>query len=108
MSNTSATLLSDAPAASRRALFCVGDTVRVRTGISDPDFPGNPLDGWVGRIVERDDTPVPVQYLVQWDEKTLVRMWPDCRESCELEGFAFDRMWLLEDDLAPLPQGHDS
>ncbi|HBO46445.1 MAG TPA: hypothetical protein DD670_21460 [Planctomycetaceae bacterium] len=91
--------LSDAETVNRRRLFSVGDVVRVKTGVSDPDFPNNDLDGWVGKIVERIETPATVQYLVQWSERTLSRFSSEFRESCEIDDFAIDLMWLLEEDL---------
>ena len=36
--------------------FSVGDAVRVRAGVIDPDFPDIPLDGWAGVIAECDET----------------------------------------------------
>jgi hypothetical protein len=32
--------------------FTVGDKVRVRSGVSDPDFPDMPLGGWTGTVTE--------------------------------------------------------
>ena len=34
------------------ARFTVGDKVRVRTGVTDPDFSDIPLGGWAGKITE--------------------------------------------------------
>jgi len=32
--------------------FKVGDKVRVKSGVSDPDFPDMPLGGWSGTVTE--------------------------------------------------------
>jgi len=69
----------------------------------DPDFPDRRLDGWSGMILETDETVTPVQYLVQWDRKTVRKMSSECRVRCEMEDFVFDQMWLLEGDLDVLP-----
>ena len=39
--------------------FSVGDAVRVRFGVTDPDFPDIPFGGWAGAITEvEDDTEI--------------------------------------------------
>jgi hypothetical protein len=37
------------------ANFAQGDTVRVRSGVTDPDFPDIPLGGWAGKITEVEE-----------------------------------------------------
>jgi len=41
------------------AKFAVGDSVRVRIGVTDPDFPDIPLGGRVGKIAEIEDADTP-------------------------------------------------
>ena len=38
--------------------FSVGDRVRVKTGVPDPDFPDIPLGGWAGTIRKSTGYPV--------------------------------------------------
>jgi len=95
-------ILEDFSATGQRPPLAIGDAVFARAGTPDPDFPDILLDGWIGEIVELDATVTPVRYLVQWDERTLGRMAPDCRDRCEMEDFVLDQMWLLEDDLDAL------
>jgi hypothetical protein len=92
-------MLKDVGAADWRPSLAVGDAVRVRAGTSDPDFPDRPLDGWIGKIVERNEKAVPTQCRVQWDESTLDAMSAGDRKRCEREDFVLDQMWLFEDDL---------
>ena len=101
MSNGNATLL-DAGAANECLFLAIGDMVCVKPGTLDPDFSGWPLDGWVGEIVELDATSTPRHYLVRWNEDTVARMPPDCRDWCEREDVALDQMWLFDVDLDPL------
>ena len=65
--------------------FGVGDAVRVRAGVIDPDFPDIPLSGWAGVIAEIDDS-VPPLYLVAWTDETLDRITPAYRVRCDHEG----------------------
>ena len=52
------------------ARFALGDSVRVRSGITDPDFPDISLGGWAGKItgVQEGDPPF---YDIHWSEETL-------------------------------------
>lgn len=103
MWQVNAAILEDVDATHPSPLFTIGDMVRARAGTPDPDFPDQQLDGWIGAILERDETVTPIQYLVWWDEGTVSRMATDCRDRCEMEDYVLDQMWLLEDDLDPAP-----
>lgn len=80
--------------------FSVGDAVRVRAGVIDPDFPDIPLDGWAGVVAECDETSPPL-YLVRWSTETLSRLTPVYRMRCDREGMDADETWLLGKDLEP-------
>jgi Calcium binding len=80
------------------ARFALGDAVRVRPGITEPDFPDIPLGGWAGKIteVEQGDPPL---YLILWSQETLKHMRPVYRKRCERDGLDFEEMRLGEEDL---------
>jgi hypothetical protein len=80
------------------AKFAVGNAVRVRSGVTDPDFPDIPLGGWAGTITEVEDGNPPV-YFIRWSQDTLKNMHPVYRKRSERDGLAFEDMWLGEDDL---------
>ena len=44
--------MSDTKDKSDTPRFRVGDKVRVKTGVIDPDFPDIPLGGWTGTVTE--------------------------------------------------------
>ena len=48
--------------------FKVGEKVRVKHGIMDPDYPDIPLGGWVGTAIEVDKYGM---YTIQWSKETL-------------------------------------
>ena len=56
--------MSQTKKAQTAARFAVGDAVRVRSGVMDPEFPDMPLGGWAGKItkVEQGDSPL---YLIR-------------------------------------------
>lgn len=79
--------------------FSVGDQVRVKYGVPDPDFPDIPLGGWAGIITEVDqDSRVPL-FLVEWNQATLDNMHPIFRKRCERDGLEEANSWLGQEDL---------
>jgi Calcium binding len=82
------------------AKFAQGDAVRVRSGVTDPDFPDIPLGGWAGKITEVEEGNPP-HYLVRWSQDTLKNIHPVHRKRCERDGLDVEEMWLREDDLEP-------
>jgi hypothetical protein len=62
------------PAASPR--FEVGDRVRVKHGVRDPDFPDIPLGGWAGAVKEVERAKGELAYLLACDRATLRGMHP--------------------------------
>lgn len=80
------------------ARFTVGDKVRVRSGVTDPDFPDIPLGGWAGKITEVEDGDPPL-YLIHWSHETLKHMHPVYRKRCERDGLDHEEMRLGEDEL---------
>ena len=51
--------------------FQVGDKVRVKPGISDPDFPDMPLGGWSGIITEIIEHKGQINCVFKLDDRTL-------------------------------------
>lgn len=80
------------------ARFVMGDKVRVRIGVTDPDFPDIPLGGWAGKIAEVEEGKTPL-CLIRWSQETLKNMHPVYRNRCERDGLDHEEMWLGEDDL---------
>jgi hypothetical protein len=80
------------------ARFAVGDAVRVRSGVTDPDFPDIPLGGWAGRITEVEESEPPL-CLIRWSQETLKQMHPVYRKRCDRDGLGVEEMWLGQDDL---------
>ena len=79
--------------------FSVGDRVRVRYGIADPDFPDIPLGGWAGTITEVDQRGRFPLYLIEWNQSTLDKMHPIFRKRCERDGLEETSSWQGEEDI---------
>lgn len=57
-----------------RLLLAVGDRVRVKDEVMDPDYEDLCIGGWTGKIVEIDKKSDPSLVEIEWDEKTLTEL----------------------------------
>jgi hypothetical protein len=82
------------------ANFRVGDCVRVKDGVQDPDF-GADISGWQGRISNIDTRGDDVTVSVQWDSITLQQMPVAMIEQCEEQGLDWAEMGLDANEVEP-------
>ena len=80
--------------------FKVGDWVKVKKGIVDPDNSDYCIENWKGKITqeftaEADELVV----LIKWDSLTLKKMSNDFIKECIQDGLEFSTMWLGIDDI---------
>ncbi len=81
--------------------FKVGDSVRVKPGVLDPDLNGD-IGGWQGRIIgitRYGDLPATIT--IKWDSLTLKEMPDECIRQCELKGLDWAIMNLESRELEP-------
>jgi len=71
--------------------FKVGDSVRVKPGVVDPDL-GIEIGGWEGKIAEEPGQDNLV--LISWDSVTLQNMPDSAIEQCEEQGLDWTRIYL--------------
>ncbi len=83
------------------ATFAVGDRVRVRRGVADPDFPDLPIGGWAGTVIQVDAHTSPTSYLVRWSRETLLAIHPVYDKRATRNGLGVGEMYLEPDDLEP-------
>jgi hypothetical protein len=80
-------------------LFKIGDQVRVKRGVPDPEFPYITLGGWSGTIEEVEQAYDQFTYPIDWDQRTMERLPPVYLERCERLGFESESVWLGEEDI---------
>lgn len=79
--------------------FEVGDSVKVKEGVNDPDSNVD-ISGWQGRITVIDeDESGRAWILVAWDSHTLKKMPRSYLEQSELEGLDWQRFLLPVEDI---------
>jgi hypothetical protein len=81
--------------------FQPGAKVRVRSGITVPEFQDIPLGGWTGSISGIMQSEDEITYEIEWDERTLDGMHPVYRKRCARDDCEVEIMWLGEEDLDP-------
>ncbi len=83
----------------RQPRFQIGDMIRVRHGVLDPEYPDIPLGGWVGRVKEIDLHAGQYFCLVEWTTETLKSIPPVVGKRSERDGLTLEEMVLGEDDI---------
>ncbi len=76
--------------------FSVGDRVRVKYGVMDPEYPDMPLGGWAGTIADIDECGI---HVVQWSRETLASIHPIHKRRCKRDGLILRESWFEEADL---------
>ena len=78
-----------------------GESVKVKTGVLEPDTEKFEIGGWQGRIVEVDTLTTDEGTLINimWDKITLQQIPPDYIIQSEIEGLGWETMVLFESDL---------
>lgn len=79
----------------------IGDSVKVKKGVLEPDNEKFEIGGWQGRIVEIDTTSTTEGTLVniEWDVLTLQQLPADYIIQSEIEGLVWEMMVLFESDV---------
>lgn len=76
-----------------------GTKVRVREGVTSPEFPEIPLSGWTGLVVEAQGKPPAVQVIIEWDDATMAAMPADYVSRCEAQQLYYKMACLNEADV---------
>src|SRR5262245_52457850 len=78
-----------------RRRLTLGDTVRVKDGVMDPDYEGSSIGGWSGTIVAFEPWEQTPMALIEWDATTQrERIDPQVRQRAASQGLSADQMWL--------------
>ena len=73
--------------------------VRVKHGVTVPDFDDIPLGGWTGTITMVEQVLDRIDYEIEWDRRTLDAMNPVYRKRCDRDDLDVETMWLAEEDI---------
>lgn len=78
-----------------RPRLTLGDSVRVKDGVMDPDYDGYCIGGWSGEIIALETWEQTPMALIEWDASTQRdRIDPEVRRRTASQGRSVAQMWL--------------
>jgi hypothetical protein len=81
------------------AKIAAGAAVRIKDGVTLPEFPDISIAGWTGEVMEHKGRGATLQYIIQWDASTVQAMPQQYRDHCEQHGLFFEMVCLPKDDV---------
>src|SRR5919198_660939 len=89
-----------------RPRLTLGDVVRVKDGVMDPDYDGYCMGGWSGAIIALDTWKQTPMALIAWDAITQRdRIDPEVRQRAASQGLSTAQMWLHLSDVERVAGG---
>lgn len=82
--------------------FKIGDSVKVKDGVKEPDNEEFEMGGWQGRVIEVEheiDDEGNTMITIEWDSLTLKQLPEKYIQESEVEGLDWQLMYLFESDL---------
>jgi len=79
----------------------IGDSVKVKHGILEPDNEEFEIGGWQGRIIkiDRETNAENILITIEWDSQTLKQIPTEYIIESEVEGLSWQTMVLFESDI---------
>ena len=86
-----------------RSRLTLGDSVRVKDGVMDPDYDGYCIGGWSGTIIAFETWEQMPMALIAWDASTQRdRLDPEGRRRAASQGLSVAQMWLQLSECEPV------
>jgi hypothetical protein len=87
---------SRSPSSSMRRRLALGDTVRVKDAVMDPDYEGYSIGGWSGAIIAFETWEQTPMALIAWDATTQrERIDPQVRQRAVVYLYTADKYYRL-------------
>lgn len=78
-----------------------GSRIRVKDGVTSPEFPEVSLAGWTGTVVETSGKPPEMKVVIEWDGETMAKMPAEYVTKCEAQQLYYQMACLTEADVEP-------
>ncbi len=82
-------------------MLAEGTRVRVRDGVTVPEFPDVSCAGWTGAVVDMAGKKDAPQYVIEWDARTIAAMPSGYQEQCEKQNLLSTMVCLPPDTIEP-------
>jgi hypothetical protein len=76
-----------------------GKRIRVRDGVTSPEFADVSFGGWTGVVTEVTGKPPSLKLVIEWDGETLGKMPRDYVTRCESQQLFYQMACLNEADV---------
>jgi hypothetical protein len=90
--------------AARNNTLSPGQPIRIKPGVTAPEFPEVSCAGWSGVIMELIGKKSDPQYVVEWDAATLSRMPQSYKDQCEERNLMYSLSCFSLPDMEPLEE----
>lgn len=77
----------------------IGSRIRVKEGVSSPDFPDISFAGWTGMVVEFSGKKPKQKFIIEFDDSVVATMPPDYLKRCEEQRLLYTMACLEGDQL---------
>ena len=87
----------------------IGDKIRVKDGVTDPDYPDRSIGGWTGKVSDIERHLNEEVILIEWDDITLRKFITlDFIEQCEENKLEYRQMYLYPEDVEVTKKSEDN
>lgn len=76
-----------------------GQAIRIKPGVTAPEFPDVSCAGWTGIIMELIGKKTDPQYVVEWDQSTLRQMPQSYKDQCEEQKLTYSFSCIAAGDM---------
>jgi len=76
-----------------------GSPVKVREGVTMPEFPELVIGGWTGKVIESQGSGEKLKYILEWDAAIQAQLPAAYTQQCESQGLCTDMVCLNAADL---------
>lgn len=79
--------------------LAIGSRVRVKGGVTSPDFPDVSFAGWTATIMELSGKKPNQKFIVEFDDAIIAAMPPDYLQRCEEQRLLYTMACLAADQI---------
>lgn len=87
--------------APKPAKLAAGSPIRIKPGVTIPEFPDVEAGGWTAMVVETKGKGADMKCIVEWDDATISRIPQSYKDHCEKIGLYYMMACFAMTDIDP-------